>query len=272
MNSITKMICGFAALALGAQAAWSANIAQVNGRMITDQEVKASLSSMTPGQREALLRDPVARRKVILNLIEQDLLATQAVRDKLDQEPEFKLALEQARRTLLNEQVIRRYIDPKINASAAKRWFEARKAKFTTDMVFVQHILVNDEATARDMLKRAQAPNQDFNQLAEKFSKDPSAKNNRGDLGPITRNSPLVDEFKDAAFRAKTGEVVGPVRTDFGYHVIRVVDKKMGRQLEFDEVELQVKEMMKQEALADYLTNLKKAAKISIDEKAINRL
>ena len=260
------------ALLVGAVSAWASNIASVNGKMITDKEVQNALSSMTGGQRAALLRDPVARRKLVINLIDQEVMAEQGAKDKLDQEADFKMAMETARRNLLNDSVIRRYIDPKITASSAKKWFESRKTHFTTDVVYVQHILMNDEASAIEMMGKVKAKGADFNALAEKYSKDPSAKNNRGDLGPITRTSPLVDDFKDAAFATAKGEVTGPVRTDFGYHIIKVVDRKSGRQLDFDEVELQVKAQMRQDLVNDYLTSLKKSAKITIDEKAVEKL
>jgi parvulin-like peptidyl-prolyl isomerase len=156
-----------------------------------------------------------------------------------------------------------------MSEASAKKYYGLNKRKYSTDKVQVQHILVSDEKTAIEILKQAKAKDADFQKLAERHSKDPSAKNNRGDVGVITRDAPFVDEFKDAAFNASKGEIVGPVKTQFGYHIIKVVDKQPGKVMGYDEVEMKVKADLQKEMVQNYVIQLKKGATLVFDDKGI---
>lgn len=89
--------------------------------------------------------------------------------------------------------------------------------------VRASHILVANEKDARSIMDRI-AKGEDFAALAKRFSKCPS-KSKGGDLGWFTKGQ-MVKEFEDACFSGKTGDVVGPVRTEFGYHVIKITGQK----------------------------------------------
>lgn len=253
-------------------AVFAVDLAKVNGRSITEKDLQDALGGLPEGQRETILGDPGSRRQLLLSMIDQEVLLQEGEKSKLDQDQEFKSAMAAFRRQYLSNKVLERNLGSKVTDKAERKYYEAHKSNFSTDEVDVQHILVADEAQARDLLKKAKEPGADFQALAEKFSRDPSAKNNRGDLGFITHDSPLVKEFKDAAFDAGEGEIVGPIKTSFGYHIIKVVKKKFGKALGFDEVELRVKNEMKQDLIQAYVSKLKSQAKVQIDDKALERL
>lgn len=252
--------------------AWAADLAKVNGKPITERDLSSALGNLNEGQREKVLKDVNTRRRILDGVIEQELLAQEGEKQKIDQEADYKTAVAAFRKNFLASRVLQKSIGNKLTDSAAKKYYEAHKNDFSTEQVHAQHILVSDEAQARDILKQAKAKDADFQALAEKFSKDPSAKNNRGDLGYFGRDAAFIDEFKNAAFGGKVGEIVGPIKTEYGYHVIKVVDKKSGKPLEYDEVELRVKGMMRQELAQQYVANLKKQAKIEVDQKAIDKM
>ncbi|MBC7691089.1 MAG: peptidylprolyl isomerase [Methylotenera sp.] len=252
--------------------AHATEIAKVNNRPITDRDVQMSLSGFNEGQRKNVLSDANSRREIVSNIIDQELLTQEGEKQKLDQDQDYKDALNGFRKQYLSSKLLQKNLASKLTDSAAKKYYESHKMNYSTDQIQVQHILIADEAKALEVLKKAQAPNADFQELAEKFSKDPSAKNNRGDIGVITRDSPFVAEFKNAAFESKKGEIVGPIKTLYGYHIIKVVDKKIGKPLEYDEVELKVKNDLRQEFVQVYVAQLRKAAKVSIDEKAVGKL
>jgi parvulin-like peptidyl-prolyl isomerase len=89
--------------------------------------------------------------------------------------------------------------------------------------VRASHILVETEKEANELLKRIEA-GESFEELAKKYSKCPSGRNG-GDLGYFTRGM-MVPEFEEAAFELPKGKVSKPVQTDFGYHLIKVYDKR----------------------------------------------
>jgi peptidyl-prolyl cis-trans isomerase C len=251
--------------------AWSMDIATVNGKTVTDKDMKEALSSMSEGQRRALMKDYNSRRQVINQMIDQELLEQEAQKEKLDQDAEFKAALDAFKHQYLANRVLRKNLSGKMTDAAAKHFYEANKTRYSTESVHAQHILVADESKAQEILAMAKAPGADFEALAEKYSKDPSAKNNRGDLGFFGRGQ-MVAEFTDAAFAGKEGEIVGPIRTSYGYHIIKVIEKKPGKILEYSDVEGRVMSDMQAEVTQAYLDNLRKGAKISVDDKALQKM
>lgn len=246
-------------------------LAKVNGRSITDKDLRNALSGLNEGQRDSVLKDPNSRREILNRLIEQEVLVGEAVKEKVDQEQDFKDALEAFRKQFLANRVLQKNLGTKMTETATKKYYEANKKKFSTDQVHVQHILLPTEESAKEMLVKARAPDADFQGLAEKHSKDPSAKNNRGDLGFQGRDR-FVPEFTEAAFGGSKGDIVGPVKTSYGYHIIKVIDKKLGKPLEFGEVELRVKNEMGQELRQTYVGNLRKQAKIEVNDKALEKM
>jgi peptidyl-prolyl cis-trans isomerase C len=247
------------------------DLAKVNGRAITDRELKASLPGWNEGQKTAALKDASTRRQVLVALIEAELLTQEAEKAKLDQDPQFKQAIDAYRRRLLGDMLMQRNLASKVSDASARKYYESHKYRYTTDQIHVHHVLVNDEAQAREVMRKAKEPNADFQAIAERMSKDPNAKNNRGDLGFLQRGK-WNEDFLNAAFAAKDGELVGPVKTSYGYHVIKVIERKPGKALEYEDVQLRVMADMQDELKRGYLDKLKAQAKITIDDKALDKL
>lgn len=271
-----KKLGGSLALALAALGAagtaHAVDLAKVNGKAITDRDLQSALGGLNEGQRQSVLRDVNSRRQILAGVIDQEVLVQEGEKSKLDQDAEYKESLNAFRRQYLVTKVLQKNLGSKLTDSAAKKFYERNRDKYSTEQVRAMHILVKEESEAKDLLAKAKKMSDDeFQGLAEKVSKDPSAKNNRGDLGFFTRDR-MVSEFTDAAFAAADGTVVGPVKTTYGYHVIRVVAHKAGKPLQFDEVELKVKNELRNELTQGYVASLKKQAKIELDDKAIDKL
>jgi parvulin-like peptidyl-prolyl isomerase len=279
MENRNPMAGGFAFTALAAiavlasvGAARAAEVAKVNGQSVTDRDVRMALSSMNEGMRENVLKDPNTRREIVNALVEQEVLVDEAVKEKLDQDQEYKDAVAQFRKQFLSNRALQKNLGTKMTESAAKKYYEANKSQYSTDQVHAMHILVADEEKANEVLKLAKAKDADFQALAAKYSRDPSAKNNRGDIGTFGRSAPFDPAFMDAAFSGSAGEIVGPVKTSFGYHIIKVVDKKFGKPMTFDEVEMRVKQDLGRTLKDAYISKLKKEAKIQVNESAIDKI
>ncbi len=137
------------------------------------------------------------------------------------------------------------------------------------------HILVNDEETANEVIEKIEA-GEDFNELAKEYSEDPSAQENNGDLGYFTRGV-MVTEFEEAAFALKTGEVSKPVKTDFGYHVIKKEAEKtlevLKDELSEEEYELKKEEVIQsiqQESFINRINSLEESADIEKFEENLD--
>jgi peptidyl-prolyl cis-trans isomerase C len=253
----------FCLLALGSTSSPAAVLAKVNGQPITDEDITLALSNFNEAQRYNILKDKASKRQVVETLVDQEILFQQAKSEGLDKTPEFAAAMKAFTKQYLSNLVVSRKLGPKLTEAAAKNYYENHKAKFTTSQIHLMQILAESENEAKDLLTKAKAPNADFQALAEKFSKDPSAKNNRGDLGFLGRDQ-LEASIGDAVFKSKKGEIVGPIKTNFGFHIIKVVDRMAGKQLSYDEVQLQAKGALQQDLMRDFITQARMKAKVEI--------
>jgi len=133
-----------------------------------------------------------------------------------------------------------------------------------SEQVRARHILVKDQELAEDLLARAQA-GEDFAVLAQEYSEDPGSQAAGGDLGFFPRGM-MVPEFEEAAFGAEVGEIVGPVETTYGYHIIKVEEKEPARTISLAEMEENIRaylqEEQKMQAFSSYITELKEKAEI----------
>ncbi|CAI06993.1 probable rotamase [Aromatoleum aromaticum EbN1] len=128
---------------------------------------------------------------------------------------------------------------------AAREFYVAHPEQFVQpEQVHAQHVLIKSEGRskeealvlAKQVVAQANKDSQDFGKLAAEFTEDPSGKANGGDLGFFARGS-MVKPFEDAIFGLKSpGEIVGPVESQFGFHVIRLVERKAETTIPFDEV------------------------------------
>jgi peptidyl-prolyl cis-trans isomerase C len=249
----------------------AAVIATVNQKQLTDGDLKSALGQFNEGQRNNILKDPTNRRQVLLSMIDQELLNQEAEKQKIGDDEQIKMAIDAFRRQQMVARLLEKNLASRVTQAAARKFYDQNKLLFNTDQVRAQHILVSTDTEAREVMKKANDPKADFQKLAEQFSKDPSAKNNRGELGFFARDQ-LDPEFTKAAFGANTGQIVGPIKTVYGYHLIKVLEKKPGKTLSFEEAEMKATGLLRQKLGQEYLTKLRDQAKIQIEEKTLEKL
>jgi peptidyl-prolyl cis-trans isomerase C len=241
--------------------AGAATVATVNGKVITDEDLSAAVANLPQYQKDITIKDPNARRQLIQDLVDQELMVQEATAKKVDNTKEFKEAFNTMRKQALVNALVLKQLAPQVNEAGVKAYYNKNKGRYSTDEVHAQHILLGSQKEAEQVLAEVKKPGVDFQKVAESRSKDPSAKNTRGDVGFFSRT--MFDQaFTDAAFGANAGDIVGPVKTAFGWHVIKVVDRKVGKTLEFSEVEQRVRADYQRELLKNYVLNLRKNAKI----------
>ena len=199
-------------------------IAIVNGH-----EIRVSEAQMASDDIIGLLPDlpPKARYPFVVNyLVERHLLAQRAVKDGVAETDDYKkrLALYQAK--ALRDAFFFEKIKPMVTEDEIKAAYDQEAVRVQqTERVRARHILVGTEKEAKDIAARI-AKGENFEELAKQYSLDGS-KEYGGDLGYFTAPE-MVAEFSKAAFELKKGEVSAPVKTDFGWHIIKLEDRKVG--------------------------------------------
>jgi peptidyl-prolyl cis-trans isomerase C len=235
-------------------------IARVNGVDIRQSDV-ALAQEEVGGNVPAQMTPDQKREYLITYLADVVVLAQAAEQQHLGDQPDVKREVAFERNKVLMEALLR-------NAGKAaqtddamhKVYDEAVKKMAPEEEVHARHILVatEDEAKAIEAQLKGGA---DFATLAKEKSKDPSGASNGGDLGYFTKDQ-MVPEFADAAFKLDKGQISEPVHTQFGWHIIKVEDKRIKPTPTFDEVKGQIENYVAHRAQAQLVDNLRKSAKI----------
>ncbi len=260
-----RTVLGLALAALlAAGAAWAAEpeakadpekvLAKVADREIKEKDVDQIIQMMGP-QGAMMYDNPQGRKAVLDELVSMNLFALKGAEEKLDQTPEFKAALEAFRTQSLARAAIDAALkDVAASDEDAKKFYDEHPEQFTQpERVHVRHILVSDDVTSADTLAKVQADLKagvSFDEAAKSLSLCPSAAQG-GDLGEVSKGQ-MVPEFEAAAFALKNpGDLSEPVKTQFGWHIIKLEGRTPSSVEPFDAVKPQV---------LQYLTNEKKSA------------
>ncbi len=242
-------------------------VAIVNGHEIRVSEVQMATDDII-GQLPDLppkLRFPF----VVEYLIERHLLAQYAVKDGIAETDEYKrrLALYQAK--ALRDAYFFQKIRPQVSEEEIRQVYDEEAAKVQqTERVRARHILVATEQEAKDILGRL-SKGEKFEELAKKFSLDGS-KDYGGDLGYFTA-AEMVPEFSKATFALKTGETSVPIKTDFGWHVIRLEDRKQGTAQPYDQVKAAIRNVLLRKKVGETMEKIRTASKVEIVDEDLKK-
>jgi peptidyl-prolyl cis-trans isomerase C len=250
-------------------------IATVNGKPITMSEYNNKLKLMSPFER-ARYSDEDGHKKFLRTLIQRKLMLQEARRIKLDRDTEVLQKIDQLLQEITERGLIETLVEREVmnktvvTDEEAKRYYNQHKDEFTEkEQVKARHILVLTAEVAGE-IRRALENGGDFAQLAETQSIDQHTAKNGGDLGYFERGQ-MVPEFEKSCFGLKVGEISGVVETQFGYHIIKLEDKKEAVTKVFYEVSDEIKKRLiadKQRAeYQKWLDRLEKKAKIEMDEE-----
>jgi peptidyl-prolyl cis-trans isomerase C len=253
-----------AALGLAGSPALAKVLAKVDGVEITDEDMRLAIEDVGPGLPQQL--QGKARDGYLMDyLIDSKLVAKKAEAEKLADTPEFKKRLEFMREKALMETELSRIAKTAATEDAIKKTYEEAKAKQKPeDEVRAKHILVEKEDEAKNVVKRLKA-GEDFAKVAKEVSKDPGSEG--GDLGWFSKER-MVPEFSDAAFKLAPGQLSDPVKSQFGWHVIKVEEKRQKPFPTLEQVKDQVLRYVVQKAQSEVVLKLREGAKIERMEGA----
>lgn len=257
-------------LGVSGMASAATEIAKIGAKSITDADLKNLVGNVSEGQKAQINSDPDIKSRMVDNLVVEELFVQEAEKSGVSKDKDFQNALERARRQILAQRYLQKSVQPKVNDAGVKSFFDKNKARYSQDEVHAQHVLLKEEAEAKEVYEKAKK-GEDFETLAKKYSKDPSAAQNGGDLGFFTR-SRMVPQFADKAFSMKKGEISEPVKSPFGWHVIKMIESRAGKPVKFDEIKEQVKSDFQNESINDLIASLKKSNKVVVHDDKVKSL
>lgn len=252
----------------GAFAADAANpvIATVDGVDITKADLDLAEANIDP----QLSQLPAEQKRLaaLSSLIDAKLIAGKAKGEKLDETPEFKERVAFILDRELHNAYFKKHVVDVVKDEDVKARYDAEiKAMPKQEEVRARHILVKTEDEAKAVIKSL-GEGKDFAELAKEKSTDPN-KSDGGDLGYF-RKGQMVPEFETAAFAMQKGEVSKtPVKTQFGWHVIKVEDKRIAPPPPLEQVKDQIRQIIMRDKYLELIKTSKDAAKIEVKDPAL---
>lgn len=248
-------------------------LARIENRTITIEDFRREIESL-PEFFKPLLVEPKAKKEFLGKLIDREILILEAEKAGIDKREDVMRKIEECRRGVILEAFISEIMAGKdeVTDEEAKKYYDEHKEEFQLgERIRVRHIVVKTLEEAQEIKKRLER-GEDFAELARKYSISPAAKWG-GDLGYIQRGQ-VGKEFEKAAFSLKKpGDISDIVKTTFGYHIIKLEDRKPPQQLSFEEVKDKIKNRLKEEKrskiLEEYLKKAKKSYKIEVNENLL---
>jgi peptidyl-prolyl cis-trans isomerase C len=249
-------------------------IAKVNGVEIHQSDL--AVAEDEAGQIPPM--SPEAKQDYLVQFVADMILVSKAAQDKkFGDSADFKRKLEFARKKLLMEGLLQSIGKEAVTDEAMRKVYdEAIKQIGDEKEVHARHILfrtpAGDEKSGKDAEDKVKAvivrlkKGEDFAKVAGEVTEDPSGKANGGDLGYFTKDQ-MVPEFSEAAFKLEPGQISDPVKTQFGWHVIKIEDKRTKQAPKFEDVKPQIENFVVRKAQAELVTKLRADAKIERTDK-----
>ena len=239
-------------------------IARVNGVDIKQSDLALAEEDVGADMQAA---SPEAKREHLISYLADIIMVTQAADKKnIADNPDFKRRLAFLRSKLLMGYELQQEAKTALTDEALKQTYdEAVKSMSGQEEVRARHILVEGEDEAKAIIEQLKG-GADFAKLAKEKSKDPGAAEG-GDLGYFTKDQ-MVPEFADVAFKMYPGQLSNPVKTQFGWHVIKVEDKRIKQPPEFEKVKDQIEAYLARKVQSDFIAKLRQSAKVERLDKA----
>ncbi|MDD2834289.1 MAG: peptidylprolyl isomerase [Methylotenera sp.] len=236
-------------------------VATVNGKQIK-QSIYDQISKDFAANGQKI--DDNTKNAIIEELVSSELVYQEAQKNGLDKQPEYLAREELGRRKLLTSFFIQDYVKKNpISDADTKAAYEQYKTAYGEKEYSARHILVKTEAEAKDIIAQLNKGG-DFAKIAKEKSLDPGSKDKGGDLGWFSPAT-MVKPFSDVVANLQKGSTsASPVQTQFGWHIIKLIDTRPAQPLAYDKVKEGLQKNLQQRNLEKLMTSLRSKAKIDI--------
>lgn len=242
-------------------------VATIEGQPVTEADLALALASVD--QQYSQLPPDQRRAAAFMAVMEIKLLAARAVAEGLDKDPEFQRRMAFLRDRALHSEVIDKDIGAKITDAEIRAAYDKQIAETPpVNEVKARHILVKTKEEAEAIVKQLDE-GADFEKLANEHTTDPSGKTSGGDLGYFGPGQ-MVPEFEKAAFALEVGGYTKtPVQSQFGFHVIKLEEKRKREPVKFDDVKEQIRQLLFRDTYFAKVKETRAAAKIEITDPVL---
>ncbi|MEQ1945077.1 peptidylprolyl isomerase [Mesorhizobium sp. VNQ89] len=239
-------------------------VATIAGQPVTEADMALALASVD--QQYAQLPPEQRRAAAFMAVLEIKLLAARAVAEGLDKDPDFEKRMAFLRDRALHSEVIEKDIAAKITDGEVRARYDKQISETPpVNEVHARHILVETKEEAEAIIKQLEG-GADFVALANEHTKDPSGKTSGGDLGYFAPGQ-MVPEFEKAAFALEVGGYTKePVQSQFGWHIIKVEDKRAQQPPAFEQVKDQIRNLVFREKYFALVDQLRKDGNVDITD------
>ena len=259
--NFTKTLIAAAILSLAPSAFAADAIATVNGKQIKQSVYDVITKDIAASGQKI---DDNTKNAIINELVSSELVYQEAQRLGLDKQPEFLVREELGRRKLLTNVFLQDYLKKNpVSDADTKAAYEQYKKAYGDKEYSARHILVKTEAEAKEIIAQLNK-GADFAKLAKEKSLDPGSKDKGGDLGWFSPAS-MVKPFSDVTSNLQKGAIsASPVQTQFGWHVIKLIDTRPAQPLAYEKVNDGLQKNLQQRQLEKMMSDLRSKAKIDI--------
>jgi peptidyl-prolyl cis-trans isomerase C len=260
--------------------------AKIGSKTITVSDFNTIVGYLDSEKQKAIETNPQLKENLLRQIVQTMVLSDIAKKQGFDSKPEVKKQLELFSDNFLVNEFLRKEVAQKatVSENEIKSYYEGHKEEFkTAEMVRARHILIkvapqSTEETKKkakerieDILKKIK-DEEDFATLANNFSDDATSKLAGGDLGFFPRGK-MIKPFEDTAFSLKPGEISGVVETQFGYHIIKVEEKKAPSIEPFENVKERIQQKLLQDSMKakviEFIEKAMKDPKVEIHPEAL---
>ncbi len=243
-------------------------VAKVNGKPITETDLQFAEGEL--GGELGNLPPEVKRRALAEYLIDNALFAEAAEAEKLGSTPEFEEQMNYLRQRMLREQYFEKTLKGTVSDDEAKKIYNEKIASMPTqDEVAARHILVDSEEKAKELRAKIMG-GADFAEVAKENSTDPGSKDQGGLLGYFTKGQ-MVPEFDNAVFKMIKGQVSEPIKTNFGWHIIKLEDRRRKEPPAFDTVKTTIVNSLVMRKAQEKAAELREKASVDYIDPGIKK-
>jgi peptidyl-prolyl cis-trans isomerase C len=251
-------------------------LAKVGNAAITQADYDREFAAL-PDYAQQMFKGNEGKENFLNEIVKKEILYQEALKKGLDKSPEFKQKVEDFKKLTLISELIGQEVmsKAKVSDQEVKDYYNKHKEDFaTTSQIRASHILVKTEDEANKVLERLKK-GEKFETLARELSLDKASAKHGGDVGFFGRGQ-MVPEFERAAASLKVGQISEPVKTQFGYHIIKVTGRKTGPVLPFDRVKEVIAQKLagekQKEAFDKYIDEIRKNYTVTINKEAVQAM